>query len=162
MPHMRYACCILLLAAGCSSMETPKSLSTEAPTTQSIARVTPKATTLPSGVFNWNAIAMQTTKSGERRQFFRSPTATLDELEVHVTTLNPGQEPHPPHRHPHEEMMFVKEGTLEAHVEGQTIAMPTGSALFIAPMDLHNVKNVGDTKATYFVVTWKTPKTAPK
>ena len=104
---------------------------------------------------------VQASQSGEKRQLFRTPTATLDELEVHITTLNPGQRAHPPHRHPHEEMMFLKEGTLEALVNDQKIPMPTGSILFVAPNDLHNVTNVGTTQATYFVVTWRTPKTAP-
>ena len=43
-------------------------------------------------------------------------TATLDELECHITTLNPGETPHPPHKHPDEELVIVKEGTVESLV----------------------------------------------
>lgn len=129
------------------------------PTTAPIAA--PRPTTLPSGVFNWDELAVQSTSAGEKRQVLQHATATLDQLEVHITTLDPGQQSHPPHRHPHEEMMLLKEGTLEAFVNGKHTPMPTGSILFLAPFDLHNVKNVGTTRATYFVITWRTPMTAP-
>src|SRR5689334_4217583 len=75
-------------------------------------------TTLPSGVFNFDELTVQSTASGEKRQVTQMATATLDQLEVHITTLDPGKESHPPHRHPHEEMMLLKEGTLEAFVNG--------------------------------------------
>ena len=36
------------------------------------------------------------------------------ELELHVTTLNPGFASHPPHKHPNEELVILREGTVEA------------------------------------------------
>ncbi len=130
-------------------------------TSQSQPLVTSTPTTLPSVVYNFDQLNVQKTAAGERRSVFQEATATLDQLEVHITTLDPGQQAHAPHRHPHEEMMMLKEGTLEAFVNGRHIPMPTGSILFLAPNDLHNVRNVGTTRATYFVITWRTPKTAP-
>src|SRR5262245_6816802 len=62
-----------------------------------LAIVTPGQTEKPvmgSSVFDWNAIEAQPTKVGSTRKFFQAPTATLDELECHVTTLNPGETPH--------------------------------------------------------------------
>ena len=50
---------------------------------------------------------------GSTRAFFRAPTATLAELEMHVTTLNPGQTSHAPHQHVNEELIIIKEGTIE-------------------------------------------------
>jgi quercetin dioxygenase-like cupin family protein len=120
---------------------------------------TSQPTTLPSGVFNWAEMAVKATASGERRALAQQPTATLDELEMHITTLNPGERAHAPHRHPHEELILLKEGTLEAMINDRLIPMPAGSVLFIAPNDLHVVRNVGTTPATYFVVTWRTPRT---
>src|SRR5207249_2546162 len=66
-----------------------------------------------SEVFSWDNLKAETTKTGERRAVFDAPTATLDRFECHVTTLNPGEAPHAPHRHPEEELMLIKEGTLE-------------------------------------------------
>ena len=58
---------------------------------------------LESQTFEWASFTPRETKVGKRRDVLRSPTATLDELEIHVTTLNPGETPHPPHQHPAEE-----------------------------------------------------------
>ena len=118
-----------------------------------------------STAFDWNSIPAKPTKTGSTRQFFRAPTATLDELECHVTTLNPGESPHPPHRHPDEELISVKEGTLEALVNGETKRVGPGSVLFYASNQLHGHKNVGDGPATYHVIRWNSPgmlKNKPK
>lgn len=113
---------------------------------------------LPSAAFDWNTITVTTTKTGERRQFFQSPTATLDELECHVTTLNPGEIPHAPHQHPEEELMIIKEGTVEALVNGETKRLGPGSVIFQASNQLHGLKNIGTTRATYHVFKWKSAK----
>jgi quercetin dioxygenase-like cupin family protein len=101
--------------------------------------------------------------NGHSRSIVRTPTATLDELESHVTTLAPGEASHAPHRHPQEEVIIVREGTVEFFQNGVTTRVGPGGFAFMASMDEHNAKNVGDTPATYFVINWKTPKSvAPK
>src|SRR5437016_3532272 len=72
-----------------------------------------KAAMMRSSVFDWNSIPVKQTEIGSVRQFFKTPTATLNELELHVTTLNPGKASHPPHKHPNEELIIVQEGTVE-------------------------------------------------
>ena len=101
--------------------------------------------------------------NGKSRSIVRSPTATLDELESHVTVLPAGEASHAPHRHPQEEVIIVREGTVEFFQNGVTTRVGPGGFAFMASMDEHNAKNVGDTPATYFVINWKTPKSvAPK
>ncbi len=110
-----------------------------------------------SSVFDWNAVEVKTTKVGARRQFFQSSTATLDELECHVTTLQPGESPHPPHKHPDEELVIVKEGTVEALLNGETKRVGPGSVIFQASNQMHGLRNVGQTAATYHVIKWNSP-----
>jgi quercetin dioxygenase-like cupin family protein len=89
----------------------------------------------------------------------------LDELELHVTTLNPGQASHPPHQHPNEELVIIREGTIEALVQGEWKRVGPGSVIFNASNQLHGLKNVGDTPATYHVINWTsatTPKAKPQ
>ncbi len=74
---------------------------------------------MTSAIFDWNSISAEPNKAGSTRTFFKGRTATLDSLDVHVTTLNPGQAPHAPHQHPNEELIIVKEGTIEALVNGE-------------------------------------------
>src|SRR5438034_11064188 len=90
-----------------------------------------------SSVFDWNAIEAKPTKVGTRRDFFQAPTATLDELECHVTSLNPGEVPHPPHKHPDEELVIIKEGTIQAEQNGQMKTVGPGSILFQASNQMH-------------------------
>jgi quercetin dioxygenase-like cupin family protein len=113
--------------------------------------------TLKTLICDWDKIPPEPTKTGMKRPFLRGKTATLDQLSCHVTTLNPGEKAHEPHRHPEEEMILLKEGTLEALVEDKRTTMSAGSLLFIAPQDLHGVTNTGKTPATYYVIKWWPP-----
>jgi quercetin dioxygenase-like cupin family protein len=112
---------------------------------------------LESQTFDWASFTPRDTKVGKRRDVLRSPTATLDELEIHVTTLNPGETPHPPHQHPAEELFVIKEGTVEALVNGQLRRVGPGSVIFQASNVPHGIKNVGDSPATYHVIQWQSP-----
>ena len=105
-----------------------------------------------SSVFNWAALKMKPTKMGESRPVFDAPTPALAELECHITTLNPGESPHPPHRHPAEELMIIREGTLEALQGDQTNIVTAGGIIFEASNELHGLRNVGTNAATYFVI----------
>src|SRR5436190_11000490 len=44
---------------------------------------------LDSTAWNWNDFTVRKTEVGELRSVVRQPTRTLDELEMHITTLNP-------------------------------------------------------------------------
>lgn len=110
-----------------------------------------------SNAWDFASLEATPTKTGEVRKVFQAPTATLDELECHITTLNPGQTPHPPHKHPDEEILFLKEGTVEALVDGKTIRVGPGSVIFQAANQMHALRNVGSTPATYAVLKWNSP-----
>jgi quercetin dioxygenase-like cupin family protein len=117
---------------------------------------------LDSTAWLWSALKPHKTEVGERREVVQQPTRTLDELEMHITTLNPRTTSHPPHTHPNEEMVIVKEGTLQAHVNGREVVVPAGGVLFYASMQPHGVKNIGDTPATYYVINWASPGSKTK
>jgi quercetin dioxygenase-like cupin family protein len=115
---------------------------------------------LGSMVLDWNQLVPAPTKTGERRELFDGPTRTFVNAEGHVTTLEPGQSPHPAHRHPDEELVIVKEGTMEVTINGRTQRAGPGSVFFYASEDLHGMRNVGATRATYFVFRFITPASA--
>jgi quercetin dioxygenase-like cupin family protein len=105
----------------------------------------------------WDTLKVEPTKVGARRQVFQDPTATLDELEMHITTLNAGQSPHPPHTHPDEELIIVKEGSIESLLDGKTTPLGPGGIVFHASNQPHTVRNGGATPATYYVIKWNSP-----
>ena len=138
--------------AGAAPAATPPATTAGAPATRQVP--------LASKIFNYSDLVARASDIGEQRAIFRSPTATLDELEIHMTSLKAGMEPHAPHRHAYEEMVVLKEGTLEVTINGKTSTMTGNSVMFFAPNDLHGWRNVGSTAATYWVITWRTPRTA--
>ena len=101
--------------------------------------------------------------NGRRSQVFDQRTATLDVLELHVTTVPPGASSHAPHKHDDEEIVIVKEGAVEVFIEGRTSRAEPGSVAFLASNEMHGFKNVGDTPAVYHVIRWTSPgrKAAP-
>ena len=115
-----------------------------------------------SAAFDWNQMTITTNETGSVRSVFRAPTATLDELECHITTLNPGVASHPAHKHANEEVVIIREGTVEVLVNGELKQVGPGSVIFNASNVMHSLRNVGDTPAVYHVISWYSPGMKPK
>lgn len=116
---------------------------------------------LTSAVYDWRTMKAEPTAAGEVRRVFRSRTATLDELECHVTTLRAGLPSHPPHAHANEEVLIVREGQVEVFYRGEWHPAGPGSVIFLTGTDPHGIRNAGTTPATYHVLAWRPPGTRP-
>jgi len=88
-----------------------------------------------------------------------APTATLDRLHTHITTLNPGQKSGEPRLHVQEEVIIVTEGTVIAHFDGQKREAPAGSVIFFQSNAVTFLENASSKPATYYVVYYHTPLT---
>jgi XRE family transcriptional regulator, regulator of sulfur utilization len=117
---------------------------------------------MSSTLFAWESIDNKTNASGSARQFFRAPTTALLQLECHVTTLNSGLASHAPHHHPEEEIVIIRQGTVEALVNGEWKRVGPGSVIFYAANVTHDLKNVGDAPAIYHVFSWRSSLTPPR
>jgi quercetin dioxygenase-like cupin family protein len=73
-------------------------------------------------------------------------------FEMHETVLAPGVAAHPPHKHVHEEIITMLEGTVEVNVEGRKQAAEKGSIIYYGSNQMHNLRNVGETPARYYVL----------
>jgi mannose-6-phosphate isomerase-like protein (cupin superfamily) len=91
---------------------------------------------------------------GEWRCHFRGDTHGVKDLIVLAVHLKPGQEPHPPHRHAEEELMFLTEGAGTWHLDGKEFPGKKGDVVYAAPWSMHGVKNTGDGPLTYYMVKW--------
>ncbi len=85
------------------------------------------------------------------RQFLTGLTHSGFRIDLHETELAPGEAPHPPHQHIHEEMVLVREGELEVTIAGRATRIGPGSVAFVASNDLHGWRNAGAAPARYFV-----------
>lgn len=112
-----------------------------------------------ASTYSWNAMTAHKSAVGETRQVLKGPTATLEQLEVHITTLNPGQSSHPPHHHANEELILISKGTDETLSNGKWVRLGPGSVVLNSSESAHSFRNVGDEPSQYFVVNWRTPAT---
>lgn len=126
---------------------------------KSPARQAASPPALQSAVIDWQQLPPTKTPTGERRAVFDAPTTTLDKLHGHMTTLNPGENTGPLHRHPQEELVIVREGTLEVDIDGRKQIAGPGAIVFFAVNENENMTNIGRTPATYLVLQWFTPLT---
>ncbi len=114
-----------------------------------------------SSTFEWTAMKPEPTKVGQVRHVFQTATATLDELECHITTLKAGARSHPPHVHANEEILIVREGNVEVFYKGAWHPAGPGSVIFLTGTDPHGLRNAGTTPATYHVLAWRSPGVKP-
>ncbi len=121
--------------------------------------VTGPSARLGSTVFHWAELPARSTGVGERRDVANNPTATLERFECHISTLNPSKASHPPHAHPQEELIILREGTLDVSANGELRRVGPGSLFFFRSNTPHNVQNNGDRPAKYFVFNFATALT---
>lgn len=114
-----------------------------------------KTSAMTSTAIEWNSVETKTNATGSSRKFFEGPTASLEVLECHASTLNPGATNHVILRRPHDEVIIIKEGTVEAFVMDKWVRVGPGSVIFNAANDLQAMRNVGDVPATYHVIVFQ-------
>ena len=119
-----------------------------------------KTSTMTSNAIEWNSIEVKTNANGSSRKFFEGPTADLDMLECHASTLNPGATNHVILKRPHDEVIIVKEGTIEAYVGDKWVRVGPGSVIFNAANVDQAMRNVGTGPATYHVVMFRPTATS--
>ena len=108
---------------------------------------------LQSGVVKLESLQPQGAAPGAKAYVhFNGPTKQLTALASGLVTLEPGAQPHPPHRHPEEEIMIVGEGTGEFSVNGEATQVKAGDMVFAESDVLHGVRNTGQTRMTFYFI----------
>jgi mannose-6-phosphate isomerase-like protein (cupin superfamily) len=114
-----------------------------------------KKPVMTSAAIEWNSVEVKTNATGSSRKFFESPTPTLDLLECHASTLNPGATNHIILARPDDEVVIVKAGTIEAFVNDRWVRVGPGSVIFNAANVLQAMRNAGDGPAAYHVIMFR-------
>jgi len=110
-----------------------------------------------SFVMDWNDVKYIPRDDGKggTRQFFSRATAMGQRLDLHATTLNPGQASHDPHHHRAEEMIIMLDGDAEMYLgpgekDGRRKRITNGDIAYLVSNEWHNITNVGTKPALYF------------
>jgi (S)-ureidoglycine aminohydrolase len=111
---------------------------------------------IESGVYSFSKAKVEKTDSGEKRQLIDGATTSMENFEIHATTLNPGKAPHGSQIHAeYEELVIIKEGKLKVTINNESKIMVPGSVALILPGDEHGLDNAGDSQTTYYIVKYK-------
>ena len=114
---------------------------------------------LPSKMYRYEALPVKASGVGPSagpntsRAILDGKTHTGFRIEIHESELGAGLAPHPPHTHVHEELMLVREGTMEITIKGVVEKLGPGSVAYVASNEEHGWRNVGSTRAVYTVIT---------
>jgi mannose-6-phosphate isomerase-like protein (cupin superfamily) len=111
-----------------------------------------KLPVLKTHAYIFKELEESTNGKNKNRLLFRGKTHTGFKMESHQSDIAPGEVNHPPHQHLREEMMLIREGTMELTISGKPMRLGPGDVGFIGSNEIHNAKNVGTTRALYFIV----------
>lgn len=108
--------------------------------------------TLPSKIYHFGDLPVRNAGALVYRGILEGMIFEGCHISLHESDLAPNSMPHPPHRHRHEEMVFVVEGTLEFTVNRKKTRAGEGSVLYVGANDEHGIFNPESTHAKYFVL----------
>jgi quercetin dioxygenase-like cupin family protein len=115
------------------------------------ATTTPK---LQDGVIAANEIAPILEPGCTVFVHYNGPTDQLRGICAGMATLDPGASPHPPHRHPEEEILIVADGTGIIECDGKVAQVGPGAMMYCAGNTLHGITNTGPTQMTFYWSKW--------
>jgi quercetin dioxygenase-like cupin family protein len=112
------------------------------------------AQTLNLGDVKFKEFVFEGKPRGEIGVYFDGETAGTRNFVVGQLRLKPGEEPHPIHKHPEEEVLIVTTGKGEISCDGKTTKVGPGSIMYTGPNAPHGIKNTGDEVLTFYWVKW--------
>jgi mannose-6-phosphate isomerase-like protein (cupin superfamily) len=92
---------------------------------------------------------------------FRGSTPVLGSIGCHVSVLDPGHSPHPPHAHFDEEVLIVLDGQAELRIaDGSEDPAPrrevleSGDFVYYPPYQFHTIRCPGPDPVSYLMFRW--------
>jgi mannose-6-phosphate isomerase-like protein (cupin superfamily) len=125
-----------------------------ADTPDTTVSVASSAARLQDGVVGMAALTPDAQPGCRAFVHFNGPTDQLSGLCAGMAVLDPGASPHPPHRHPEEEILIVAAGTGEIECGGTTTQVGPGDILYCAGGVLHGITNSGPVPLTFYWSKW--------
>jgi quercetin dioxygenase-like cupin family protein/predicted dehydrogenase len=106
-------------------------------------------------LIDWPEMTMKPTDKGESRQIFNRPVEWLGKIDMHATTLNPGEVSHPPHTHRLEEIILMRSGHVQMHIGNNYYPASGGDLIFLSSGIPHALENRSKERCEYFALQWE-------
>ena len=143
---------LLVPALIAAAAAVPKTLDAQQAAPAGGADSVEKLSVIKTQRFGYDDLPIQTNGKNKQRRMFTAKTHTGFKIESHMSDIAPGEVNHPPHMHLREEMMLIREGTMELTIAGKPYRLGPGDVGVIGSNELHNAKNVGTIVSRYFIV----------
>jgi quercetin dioxygenase-like cupin family protein len=108
--------------------------------------------TLASKAYKFEDLPVKVNGENKSRAVFDGKNHSGFPVDIHITELGPGQAPHAPHSHVHEEVVMLQYGLLDVTILGKTTRVTPGSVVYVNSNEEHGWKNPGPERAQYFVM----------
>lgn len=95
---------------------------------------------------------------GDTRIYFDGPTGEMEWLTAGSLRLLPGKQPHPPHKHPEDEIMVIAEGNGQIFLEGKWQVAGPGAMMYCEGNDTHGIINTGIAPLLFYFYKWRSGK----
>jgi mannose-6-phosphate isomerase-like protein (cupin superfamily) len=106
-------------------------------------------------ISDWSQLVVKPTPKGESRAIFSQPTTWLTNINMHATTLNPGEISHPQHMHRAEEILLIRSGSVRMHIANGYIPAKGGDLVFLPSGVPHDLENGNTGRTEYFALQWE-------
>src|ERR1019366_2579490 len=107
---------------------------------------------LASKAYEFEDLPVKVNGENRSRDVFNGKNHAGFPLDLHITELGPGQAPHAPHRHAHEEIVMLQAGMLQVTIEGKVTRVTAGSVVYVNSNEEHGWMNPAPKPAQYFVM----------
>ena len=109
----------------------------------------------PPVLLDWSELSVKKTDKGESRPIFSRPVAWLTRIDMHATTLDPGQISHPQHVHRNEEIILMRSGHVPMHIGEGYQKAAGGDVVYLASGVPHDLENGDEGRCEYFALQWE-------
>jgi mannose-6-phosphate isomerase-like protein (cupin superfamily) len=111
---------------------------------------------------DWNKVEFRPSVNGGMRSIIRRKTSSLNELEIHVTTIKEGITARSIASHPEEGFVLIRKGIADVILDGNHYKGGPGSLFFLASNCPHSISNIGSGDCEYYAAKWFTDLPALK
>lgn len=106
---------------------------------------------LKTGVVSQNSVTPAHENWGRFLPYYEGNSDHIRDILTGVAIIKPGEQIHPPHKHPEEEFLMILEGNGTWTIGTNNMPANTGDIMYSAPNEFHGLQNTGNSPLKFVV-----------